>query len=226
MEDEESHLVRLCGPSVECHRIFAAGDSTELGDDGIGEVGTATTCGERGSDDRVAVDSELPGIEKALDQLGTASGTDLVGASQHPVQLDDGDQAEETRVVLAQHVDHHGRRCRLSRFVLNQVADDDVGIEPDHGTEVVAPAAMASSMSSRVTSPDGRGTAPLRSWIDAACRCRRVRAGAGRCRPVRAAHRSPEREPPRLARGEKSTPCQRLYALSVARPSPRSSGHR
>jgi len=31
---------------------------------------------------------------RALDQLGGASGADLVGASQHPVQLHDRDQAE------------------------------------------------------------------------------------------------------------------------------------
>jgi len=39
-------------------------------------------------------DSEFAGIQEALDQLATASCADLVGASQYPVQLDDGDQAQ------------------------------------------------------------------------------------------------------------------------------------
>ncbi len=56
--------------------MFAARDSAELGDDGIGEVDAAATLGQRGTDNRVLVDPELAGVQEALDQFGTASGAD------------------------------------------------------------------------------------------------------------------------------------------------------
>lgn len=77
--------------------MVAAGHSPEVGDESIGKVEPAATCGECGSDDGLLVDPELPGVEEALDRLGTASGTELVRPAQDPVQLDDGDQAEEPR---------------------------------------------------------------------------------------------------------------------------------
>lgn len=56
-------------------------------------------------------------------------------------------QAEEARLTLSERLDDCRRLRRLIRFVLNQVANDDVGIESDHDAAVVAPVAMASSMS-------------------------------------------------------------------------------
>lgn len=66
---------------VEGHRVVAAGHLTEVGDEGVSEVEPASACAEGGSNHGFLVDPELPGVQQALDQLGTPRSADLVGAS-------------------------------------------------------------------------------------------------------------------------------------------------
>lgn len=67
--------------------MVTAGRAAEFGDESISEVEAAAARGDCGSDDRFAVGPELPGVEETLDEIGTASSADLVGASQDPVEL-------------------------------------------------------------------------------------------------------------------------------------------
>lgn len=52
--------------------MIAAGGSSEIGDEGISEVESAAAHGECGSDDRLVIDPEFPGIDKPLHELDTA----------------------------------------------------------------------------------------------------------------------------------------------------------
>ncbi|OJV27141.1 MAG: hypothetical protein BGO26_16915 [Actinobacteria bacterium 69-20] len=153
-------------PPVEGLRALAASRSAEFGDHRVRKVHPAATFGQGRTHDLVSFDSQLARIQQAVQHLDAARARYLVGATQNPVHLDNCHEAQITRVRLGQILDE-GRRDRgLPWIILNEVADNDVGVEPDHRTSV-APAAMASFMSATVTGRVGGGTEPFKSLTDA-----------------------------------------------------------
>lgn len=51
----------------------------------------AAACDECGSEDLILADTKFARIQESADHLGTAEGVDLVGTSQHPVELNHRD---------------------------------------------------------------------------------------------------------------------------------------
>jgi hypothetical protein len=84
-----------------------------------------------------------------------------------PKHFEDRDQADEARFLFGELAgDDFGRAGRLHWIVLHQIAQKDVGIQPDHSfclNFCVAPVSIAASISSRETGLAGFGMIPYQS---------------------------------------------------------------
>jgi len=104
------------------------------------------------------------GREK-LRQMGcNLSRGSLEETSPHPDNLQRGNQTDESGVLVAQPpIDDVVCLARLFRVSLEEIAEDDVGIETNHRlNRLVAPASMAAFISSTEMGRFRRGTDPLR----------------------------------------------------------------
>src|SRR5207302_10931905 len=111
-----------------------------------------------GKDFLFALDHEDVGLQHALDGSRDVGVREPIGALENPHGFGHGDDADEAAILLGQlPFDELRRLRRLNRIVLREVADEDVGAEPDHlrlrrrATSAAAPAMAASLMSSMVT---------------------------------------------------------------------------
>src|SRR6266478_6261562 len=107
--------------------------------------------------------NENVSLERALDRGGDRVVRKTIGAVEHPYGLRHHHNTEESGVLLGQLLlDQLPRLWRLDGIVLREVADKDVGIEPDHrrlarGATPATPAAAAAAISSIVTGRCRRG---------------------------------------------------------------------
>jgi hypothetical protein len=96
-------------------------------------------------------------LQRALDGRGVFIIRQAVGVVEHPHGLDHCHNTEEAGILLGQPQSDQLRRLRrLTRVVLREVTDEDVGVEPDRrglarGVRSAAPAAAAAVISSMVT---------------------------------------------------------------------------
>src|SRR5258708_36800938 len=150
---------------VEGKRAGAARFGAERPDEGIGERAAPLLERDHGGKDfLLALDRDDVGLQHALDGGRDLGACKPVGAIEDPGGFGHGDDADETAIVLGQLPLDEPRRLRgLNGIVLRQVADQDVGIEPDHrrlrrrATSAAAPAIAASRISSIVTLRRPRG---------------------------------------------------------------------
>src|SRR5680860_723508 len=164
----ESHPGQPRCREVERHRVLASCVLAQRTDQGIHQV-LPVGHPRQGAANGVGLShADLLGIQERADDRCRVGGGDTVRTSQHPVQLHQNDEADEAGPFVVQALDQPCGPQRLLVVVLDDVADQDVGIEADHRrARSAAPAATASSMSSSDTGTTGAGTIPLSAVTEA-----------------------------------------------------------
>src|SRR5205814_6574235 len=146
---------------VERRRIFAFVRSCEAFDQAVREVGL--TCREetyRLPDSLRVLDDKLLRAQDSLQHRNRLVLCRAIAFFQHPNQLGQNDGRDEARSRLATFVFYQVNGLgRLSWVVLRNVADENIGIEPDHRPDPRR--LIAAFMASTETGFCGRRIMPL-----------------------------------------------------------------
>jgi len=125
------------GLFVESERVGAAGPGIERADERDFKLRGSTSQCHRGLKDLLLIlDDECVGGEQALKAMGNLTRGLLQEAAQDPDEFKDGDEVQEARIFFTQQsIDDRVGAAGLGRVVLQQIAQDDVGVEADQRRE-------------------------------------------------------------------------------------------
>jgi len=112
--------------------VPAAGAPRQRGDQSVGEIGVSVAQLQHGGEHLgIVLDPQGFGLQQAFHYGGERPAPEPVVPLQHPSQLGRYDQADEARLGCGQAL-QEGRCFRgLGRVILGDVADENVGVEPD-----------------------------------------------------------------------------------------------
>jgi hypothetical protein len=142
----------------------AASPGVERADQGVLELPDTAFDGERSLEDLLLIlNFERICSKKVLKMGRDFSRRLLEKTTEHPYYLEDSNKADQPGVPAAQYMvdDMVGSNCLL-RVILKQVPQNHIRIESNHQRNLfVAPASMATSISSTEIGREGFGTLPL-----------------------------------------------------------------
>ena len=149
---EQAHVAQPRRLAIKGDKLFRPNPARGGHDHHVGKAVTIVAIKlDREAEIIGALDIKLRRGQKAVKCSGNLDPIEPIGAFQNPDEFDQNLTTHKALRSIRQAINYFRSDARLSGIVLNQIADQNIGIEGDHlvsPADAVAPAAIAASISS------------------------------------------------------------------------------